>query len=78
MKLQDYKDGKIVKIRQSYQFIVNGKIKGTYNSISELVENYNGKQESKQKRTRKRKSSKKVKEEVTEVPQEVKAEVTSE
>lgn len=37
MKLQSYKDGEIHKVGKKYQFVKNGKVKGTYDSVDALV-----------------------------------------
>lgn len=80
-KLQSYKDGKIDRTGNIYSYVVNGKVKGVYNSITELVKGvYDGEQEAKQKAVkRKRRTAKKVEEVITEVsePEQTEVEETS-
>lgn len=37
MKLQNYKDGEIHRVGDKYQFVKDGKVKGTYDSVEKLV-----------------------------------------
>lgn len=71
-KLQSYKDGKIDRKGNVYSYVVNGKVKGVYCSITELVQGVeDGEQKAEQKRVkRKRRITKKVEEVVTEVSTE--------
>lgn len=37
MKLQNYKDGEIHRVGDKYQYVVDGEVKSTHNSIDLLV-----------------------------------------